>query len=107
MQSVANSGLKPRLLEYYKREVMQVSNALSCTMFHGSTTGLCYSIAGVEFDFVHVIAWCVNHYMYVYTCMYMYPDGEWERQPLILQLKQSSESIFAMNKCSLCSVFRT
>ena len=24
MQSVANSGLKPRLLEYYKREIMQV-----------------------------------------------------------------------------------
>ena len=26
MQSVANSGLKPRLLEYYKREIMQVGN---------------------------------------------------------------------------------
>ena len=28
MQSVANSGLKPRLLEYYKREVMQVGNVI-------------------------------------------------------------------------------
>ena len=24
MQSVANSGLRPRLLEHYKREIMQV-----------------------------------------------------------------------------------
>ncbi len=32
MQSVANSGLKPKLLEYYKKSVLQVGVVSSCLL---------------------------------------------------------------------------
>ena len=30
LQSVVNNGLKPKLLEYYKREILQVCNYCQC-----------------------------------------------------------------------------
>ena len=65
MQSVASGGLKPRLIEQYKREILQVRS---------ECVHVCVHVYMCVYKYIHVcmstsMCICVYEYKYVYMCV--------------------------------------